>query len=170
MSGYDKQLYMVLQNAIEIAKECGLKPGEITSVKVNGRLSRALGRCRQSRDYRGFHIEINKKVAEKCDYRFIMQTMLHEVVHTCDGCWNHGEGFKSAARKIMAKYPEYDIQRTNNPVKENSAGDSYLRSYKYLVRCSKCGEVVGKDRMCDFVKYPKLYRHIHCGGTFERIK
>lgn len=166
----NRKVSEMFDEALEIARECGLKPGIITDVKVNGRLSRSLGRCRKSQGWRGYHIEISKQVVEHCDRNFIVQTLLHEIIHTCEGCWNHGANFEAAGARIMAKYPEYKISQTNDPVMENKYGEDYLRSQKYLLKCEKCGMVYGKSRMSDFVRHPEFYTHKGCGGNFTRIK
>lgn len=42
---------------------------------------------------------------------------------------------------------------------------------KYLLKCDCCGEIVGRDRMSDFVKHPERYRCCVCNkGHFKLIK
>lgn len=172
MSGCDENLYPVFKNAMEIARKCGLEPGEITSVKVNGRLSRALGRC--TRRYSGgvyYQIELSKEMIQKCDKRFITEVLLHEIVHTCEGCMNHGANFKRNAAKIMAKYPQYNIKRQNSPKAECNAMMRYeAREPKYILRCTKCGQEIKRFKMSKAVRHYQLYICGKCGGQLIRVK
>ena len=41
---------------------------------------------------------------------------------------------------------------------------------KYILRCTKCGKLFYKDRMCNVIRYPEDYTHSIDGGELERIK
>lgn len=167
----ESELNYCVEQALEVAKNCGLKYGSIKEIKVNDRLSRALGRCceRGTSENPWYRLEFNPEMLRKCNYNFIMSTILHEIIHTCDGCYNHGANFKAAGRKVMAKYPQYKISTTSDPY-ENCVAGLHYSGGKYAVKCDKCGTVIYKNRMRNIIKYPNTYVHKLDGGRFQRVK
>ena len=44
----------------------------------------------------------------------LIGTMIHELIHTQQGCWDHKAGFKRLAAWVNSRYPKYDVKRTNS--------------------------------------------------------
>ena len=75
---------------VPISRE--IRPGLV----VNTRAQRRLGCC----VYRdgAFTIEVSARILE--DSQLFKVTLLHELLHTCYGCQNHGKRWKSCAQKV----------------------------------------------------------------------
>ena len=54
--------------------------------RINTRAKRRLGCCIYNE--KGFLIEVSARVLE--DPALLRQTLIHELLHTCPGCRNHG--------------------------------------------------------------------------------
>lgn len=98
----------------------------------------------------------------------LYNTVIHELLHTCEGAFNHGAAWKAYADRVYNEYG-IEIKRTST---EAEKGITPLppTPAKYIFRCQKCGREVAYQRMCDFVKNPSRYCHKTDGGCFERIK
>lgn len=118
-----------------------------------------LGKCRKWRDGR-FEIFLNPKLETMSD-RLVKDVLAHEIIHTVEGCYNHGYEFKKVMGYVNLNCNNYKIEvRTNSD--EWRAG----RRYKYKLTCKKCGKVFYRDRLNKGLVRYNLYTHI-CGGDLE---
>lgn len=131
-------------------------------VVVNTRAQRRLGCCIRKEGV--FIIEVSHKILE--NPQLLKVTLLHELLHTCYGCQNHGKRWKAYATKVGAALG-VEIQRT---VKMEGEPESLRQdAVKYILRCKACGKIIPRRRMSKAVKYPNHYR-CPCGGKLERLQ
>lgn len=114
----------------------------IVKVSVNGRLSRALGRCKMIRNAYGnrYEIEINPcMLGDEVEIQATKNTIMHELIHTCPDCMNHGYEWKRRADRVN-RMLGYNIQ-TMSEVEALEAAGVQLRKtgYKYAAICNECG-------------------------------
>ena len=93
------------------------------------------------RTYGGFSLYVSTlfekiKDDEVAEERLV-GTMIHELIHTQDGCMDHKEGFKRLAAYVNAKYPNYKVQRCNS-VEDVGLKFSEIKKVRYLAMCTKC--------------------------------
>lgn len=88
-----------------------------------------LGTCKKlnNSDF-DFEIRITKLISNETSLK---NTIAHEVLHTVEGCFNHGKKWKAMAEKVNSKYG-YNITRLGD-VSET------ISTPKYLVVCKNCG-------------------------------
>jgi len=138
----------------------------IVAVEVNPRLRRAVGRCTIVKTYycgeKDFKIELNPAVVEdSVPDSELETTILHELLHTCPDCWNHGKTWSYYAAKVNQEYG-YHVARTIN-CKTAAQRRNEIEPYKYKVICKSCGKVVAKrKRVCDIVSNTGRYYHPSC--------
>lgn len=135
----------------------------IPHVKVNTRARRRLGCC-YARPDGSFEIEVSARLLEDPD--MLRQTLAHELLHTCRGCRNHGETWKAYAARANEALG-MDISRLA-PAGEDEPVRLRQDPPKYLLRCTACGKLFPRSRMCKAVKQPWRYR-CPCGGKLERL-
>ena len=143
----------------------------IKDVKVNGRLSRALGRCCARRDWRRmedeYTIEINPcMLADDVEMHIVKNTMIHELLHTCPNCMNHGPEWTSRAGRVN-RMLGYNVKRLAEVSGLEAAGVKLSRpDWKYAIVCNECGRVVEKrNRWSKTLENIGNYRHGGgCGG------
>lgn len=104
----------------------------------------------------------------------IEDTVYHELAHAATGDVHTGQWLK-VVKKIREK--------TGLEIKESATVTDvtnayWLAGYKYVFKCTKCGQLIGFNEMNDLVKDPNQkdasgntrFTHRGCGGTWERIK
>lgn len=165
----DIQEYAI--RCMEMLDKIGVPYGNIQNVTVNNRAKKRWGLC--SVVSNGFDIQINAVLLdETIDESGLMNTMLHELLHTVPGCMNHGAKWKAMADKVYKAYGIY-IKRCSNAAEKGVAADMIeemnAKRYKYFVSCPDCGHVFKYMRMCDCVKNPGRYHHTGCKSNLVRI-
>lgn len=172
MTAEQKKLDKVYQNCVSMLKDIGIPVGCVRLVKVNTRAKKTMGLCTYKYtniDGKNvFDISISYRLFEPNAEDGLYNTVIHELLHTCDGAFNHGRVWKTYADRV---YREYGILITRTSTEEEK-GITPLPPAppKYICRCNKCGKEFTRQRMCDLVKHPWLYFHKTDGGCLERIK
>lgn len=145
----------------------GIPLGIITNVSVNSRLSRAFGRCERHRSTNSFRVEISELLVANGDNYGLNNTMLHELLHTCEDCFQHTGTWKYYA-EVVRRNLGYNI--TTYSSKEEmgiNVVDLIVQGY-YACQCDSCGEVITRKSESKFILHPEWYR-CTCGGRFTRI-
>lgn len=130
--------------------------------RINTRAKRRLGCCIYNE--KGYFIEVSARVLE--DPALLRQTLIHELLHTCPGCRNHGPQWKAWAQRVQEALG-YQIQRTV-PV-EGEARPLRHEEVKYVLECQSCKARIPRMRLSKAVKTPWRYR-CPCGGKLKRIR
>ena len=131
-------------------------------VAVNRRAVTRFGCCRREPGG-GYRIELAAALLE-ADERLCRQTLAHELLHTCPGCRNHGDLWRSYARRMNAAFG-YAVARTGS---REELGAEPPRPAPYLVVCRRCGREFRRFRASALVQHPERYR-CGCGGMLDRM-
>lgn len=174
-----RDLQKVFNNCITMMDEIGIDYGKITEIKVNTRATQRWGQCRHKfvgRDANGnpkYNNSINISsilLDERVPIESLQNTIIHEILHTCPGCQNHGPNWKRRADKVKRELG-YDIKRCDSNA-DKGVSNSIVAEYhrpKYIVKCKGCGMEVGQQRMCLIVQHPEWWRCGICKSEFERV-
>ena len=161
-----------MRNLDDYALQCmfeldsiGIPYGNVKSFEINTRAHSRWGQCRVIPG--GFSININSDLLdERNDESGLKNTIIHELLHTCDGCLNHGAKWVAYANKVH-KLLGYNIKRQSTADEKGvyfqSGKGTGNRGYKYLLVCPFCGANCGKYKnLCDTVKTAKRGGYL-CG-------
>lgn len=168
---------MIKEKLNEYVKECkneldeiGIYYGTVLEYKINTRAKRKWGDCKRINDD-SFVISISEELLSKGTKRGIKQTIMHELLHTIDGCFNHQQKWKMIADYVNKKC-NYDIQRTNTAEELGLSEEEKLNKSKYIFKCEKCGQTVYRTRKSKFTENYKKYFCANncCYGKFKKIK
>ena len=133
-----KKLVDAVHEGMRICEELHIPIGCITEIEANPRLKSTWGRCKKLTHYT-YRIEIKSRLLESdVPHEVLMNTVLHELIHTCKNCMDHGEVFKRYAARLNAKGWEistYVSQADMRAVPEPEP------NYRYKVTCEACGHV-----------------------------
>ena len=110
-----------------------------------------------------FTIQVSARLRQP---ELLRNTLLHELLHTCYGCQNHGKRWKAYAQKV-GQALGVDIRRT--AAVEGPWVPLRREEVKYLLRCQSCGRVIPRRRRSKAVEHPERYR-CACGGKLERVQ
>lgn len=110
-----------MRNLLQIANECmkeldtiGIEYGKIVKWEIATRTSSRWGQCkyfngRNNKD--GYSINISYFLLDdRNDIEVLKNTIIHELLHSCYGCMNHGARWKALAGKVNNELG-YLIQR-----------------------------------------------------------
>ena len=115
-----------------------------------------------------FYISVNQTLLdERNSEDGLINTLLHELLHTCPGCLNHGAIWKKYAAMVYGKFG-YNVKRTNDEQEKGVTTGNFNateREYKYLIYCEKCHKLVAKrKKRCGVTENPGKWQHVGCGG------
>lgn len=155
MSEFEKRLETILLQEKRKLISKGIKPGAVKSIKTNKRLKRKLGQCLK-KPGGVFEIEI-AGFLENSSEDMISEIVMHELLHSCRGCFNHGKKWKTYADLLNKEYG-YNISRL---YKDESLPE---QKYKYLIKCTSCGNTGYRVKRSKVIDNPKNYKCSRCGG------
>jgi hypothetical protein len=165
-----KNLEDLTIDCMDELKAIGIETGNVKDVKVNYRAKGRLGLCSKRCD--GYYIEIcNDILKDDIPDNITCNVIIHELLHTCKDCMCHTGQWKIYANMVNRSYSKYNIQRCSTEAELKAINYKELKmTGKYAMKCEKCGKIIYRDRMSDFVRFPGLYEDRNCGGNFVRIK
>ena len=150
----------------EILDDCGIPYGKVLEISVNSRAQR-WGICRWTPE--GFKIEVNRTLLDdRNGENGLVNTILHELLHTVPGCFNHGEAWKNCAEIVRRKYG-YDIKRcSSEEEKDVTTGNLNRKNVvdKYVLRCENCGHEWRRKKWSKTCANVSRYR-CPCGGKLH---
>ena len=164
-----KNLEKLYQECINECSEIGIEYGNIIKVSVNSRAKKRFGQCRRIGGQ--YEISISKELLDdNLVDRCVKATIFHEIAHTVDGCFNHGDEWLKVIDLINDCYG-YDIKRTASREDRGLPNiEDEDMNYKYIFECDGCGQVIKRTKMSKFVKHSEIYTCGRCGGKFIRTK
>lgn len=150
-----------LEEAFEVATEMldylGIEYGEVVELVVNTRFKRTWGQCRFYRTKGTFKISISSKLLnENAPDMGLLNTVVHELLHTCKGCQNHGNLWKRYADKVNAEF-NLGVKRCNSSEEKGlpNTCEYNPEPVRYFLKCPACGHVYKRKRICYPVKHPE---------------
>ena len=87
-----------------------------------------------------------------------MNTIAHELIHTCYGCFNHGKRFKYYCDKINLL--GYNVTTTY----KGKEVTQIQNEAKYRVMCENCKTKMYRMKKSKLITNPQLYRCSRCKG------
>lgn len=166
-----KNLHVLFNECVEELKRINMDiSNNIVEVKVNGRLSRSLGRCVYNRRYGSYTIEINPcMLGDSVEINATKNTIIHELIHTCPGCMNHGYQWKRRGDRVN-RMLGYNISRCASSNELEADGvEIKLREYKYALECPTCGNQWKYRRWCESLENPSRYQCSKCKSKLHTI-
>lgn len=160
----DLQEYAI--KCMDMLENIGIEYGNIIEVVPNSRAKKRWGQCCKVPG--GFSININVALLdERNKEEGLIDTLLHEIIHTCKNCFNHGANFKKIAGKIHRAYG-YKIATAESAADMGVIEETRGIEYKYAIQCETCKSIIRRTRMSNAIKHPEAYR-CKCGGILVRI-
>lgn len=165
-----KDLQKLFEQCLRECDNLRIEYGNIIEVTVNTRAKKRWGQTCRRRD--GFHINISSVLLrDDVSDEAAKDTIMHEILHTVDGCFDHKAKWQAMADKVNMF--GYKVKRCTSAW-EKGIDSSLMETTHhktYIIRCEKCGAEVIRHRKSDFVICPNFYVHGDgCGGHFVRVK
>lgn len=163
-------LWKVAEVCKEELREINIEFSESVEFKVNTRAKSRFGQCKfVDNIYTDYEIEITDRLLKNdATIDGLKNTIIHELLHTVEGCMNHGTKWKSLADKVNRAYG-YNIKRASSCAEKGIKEEIVPKKVNYMFKCKDCGQVIKRTRMSKFVRYYTYYRCGGCNGRFEKI-
>ncbi len=161
------QLDALLQTVIAQARALGIPAAKniCPQVRLNARAKKRFGCCIGSPKL-GFTIELSAALPA-AGRKTCMQTLAHEVLHTCPGCQDHGDRWKAYAARMNAAYG-YTIRRVDRPEALGvTLPPAAAPAYRWRVVCTGCGRAFFRQKASPLIRQPSRYRCAACGGKLR---
>lgn len=168
MKDYKKLQEICLAEVVAV----GIEPGNIIEWQLNSRAKSRWGQCTRNNKTKECKIQIAAQLIydDRISEKACKETIIHEILHTCNGAKGHTGLWKQYADKINARYG-YNIKRTTSG--EEKGVENYKSKplpYRYTFRCKRCGTIIRKKRACKFTHYYRNYTCTVCGAKRAFIK
>lgn len=166
-----------MKNLQKLADECiaeleavGITVKPTISWSVNTTAKQRWGQCETLISGDFYSISISQRLLRDDLEDFAAkQTIVHEILHAISGDCGHMGAWAVMAAKVNRLLPQYNITRLTSSEEKGIERDP--ADYKYVIRCSCCGQMYMRHRTCKLVERPEVYR---CGSchekTLERVK
>lgn len=165
-----KDLQKLFKQCLRECDNLGIQYGNIVEITVNTRAKKRWGQTRKKAD--GFHINISSVLLrDDVSDEATKDTIMHEILHTVDGCFDHKFKWQAMANKVNIAYG-YKVKRCTSAWEkgiDSSLMETPVHNKIYVVQCENCGLRITKYRNCKLVKFPHWYIHKNCGGKFKRV-
>lgn len=162
-----KDLQKIAKECIEELNAIGIKQGKILRFEINTRAKKRWGQCRMTPN--GFTINISYRLlGDSVDIMALKNTIMHEILHTCNGCLNHGAEWKRYADKVNRAYG-YNIKRCTSAEEKGLERVQTTKIIKHKFVCECCGQVITRQKESNFTKHYNLYKCGRCGGDFKKL-
>lgn len=128
---------------------------------VNKRAFKRYGQCKYSLGEYSINITY-RLLDERIPEEYLEDTIIHELIHTCPGCMNHGKIFQRYCDLVNDCYSCYHI----STYVDRHVSAEVERFYpvenkaKYIIYCPECG---GKSYYKKATKAVKNIYRYHCG-------
>lgn len=162
-----KNLNNLFNECMAEARSIGIQPGNIVSVTVNTRAKSRWGQAKRTGSVYSINIS-DRILADELDDMAAKNTIMHEILHTCPGCMNHGPEWKRMADKVNKAYPAYNIQRTTSCA-DKGVAPAPARADRWEVKCVECGHSYKYKRWSKVCENPSGYRCGKCHGNLKVI-
>lgn len=157
-----------------IAKECmneldnlGIVYGNIVTFEVNTRAKKRWGQCKKV--HNGYIINISIRLLdENVPIKSLKETILHEMLHTCENCFDHKETWKAYAYIVNKAYG-YNIKRCTSASEKGIKEKTEIKHIKHKFICEKCGQVINRERESNFTRNYTRYACGICRGKFKKV-
>lgn len=168
-SDFAARLASLMDTCIGQMRAIGIEPSrQIFAIRENRRAKKRLGCCKvvKERGRTGFVIEVSS-IMERCSDEVLKDVIFHELLHTCPGCLNHGQKWKSLADRINRACGSHIRVRADSSQIPGLPREEEEPKYKYEIECAACGVRFYRMRRSRVVDHPEYYRCSRCGGRLR---
>ena len=135
--------------------------------RVNNRWTSKLGQCAKRGDQ--YTIEIAAKLLDdRTPVYSLCQTILHELLHSCEGCMDHTGLWKEYAGRVNKAYDLHISRLTSR--EESGVPQELEKPYKYKMVCPHCGTEYKRYRMTDAFRFPDRFNCGKCRKSMAGAK
>ena len=154
-----------MKDLLKLVRECkeeldaiGIEYRTVRNWTVNTRSKRRWGQCKVvSSDVFDINISV-RLLADQVSDTAAKDTIIHELLHTVEGCLKHTGKWKALAEKVNRAYPQYHIKRATTEEEKGFEKTARTVSYTHLDVYKR--QVHDRSRQeCDFPNGRRDQKH-----------
>ena len=159
-----RDLMKYANKCMDMLDEINIPYHKPKSWRVSGRMTNTFGTYHSGKK----EVAISKKLLdERLPEDMLENTIIHELIHSCDGCQNHGPNFHRYGDKVNRELG-YKIATYVSKSEAETMRNYYKpKERKYIVYCPNCGHEWKYKVQGRVYKYPYMYR---CGLCQVHLK
>jgi DNA-directed RNA polymerase subunit RPC12/RpoP len=92
----------------------------------------------------------------------LLETIIHELVHTIPKCMNHKTYWKANCSKVRIKYPRFKLDVTDDM--SGFGISEKVRDDKYIITCQHCGHKWNYKRKPKWINRADMCRCPYCNN------
>ena len=147
-----KNYMEMYHKALEVLDDLNIEYGNIVEVKLNYRAKNRFGQCRKNNVNNTYSLNFNHLLFnDETKYDAVMGTIIHEILHTCEGGMTHKGEWKRLANIVNAN-TKYNITRTNSYENFGIEKPTREKKHNYVFVCEDCGQSFIRERSSKFTK------------------
>lgn len=138
-------------------------------IHINKRAKSRFAACKKAKRFQEsyYTIEVGSALLE-LDRQKIKTILAHEILHTCYGCYNHGDRWKAYRDKMNQAYG-YQIKTTATYEELGLERPEQTITHRYVIICKECGRQIYRQKKSKLITNINQYQ-CKCGGRLECIK
>lgn len=102
MAVIDNRVYSIVREAILIVRGLGFDTGKVT-IEISNKLRTTWAYCQETGEGEN-RLVFGYDVVNKASNEGLLKIAVHEVIHTIDGCYDHGDKFMKVGNMIYKKH------------------------------------------------------------------
>ena len=160
-----RHLNEVALDCLDILDSLNIPYGEVMEFTVNTTAKSRWGQTKRNGNF--YYINIAEILTDGNHDDGLKNTLLHELLHTCPNCMNHGAQWKAYAAMVNDRYG-IKITRCNSAEEKGVDREEWIGQKKILHRyhCKDCGQVITRSRESKFTRHYNMYLCGKCHGRF----
>lgn len=130
-------------------------------VTINMRARKRFAACKRVKGSSNYEIEVGEMLL-RVNEKLVKSILAHEILHTCQGCYNHGSTWKTYADQMNQAYG-YEISTTTTYEALGLHAPEQNKRINYVITCQNCGQQMYRQKRSRLVAHIDEYR-CKCGG------
>ena len=145
------------------------------TIVSSSRMTRNWGRCKRVRGLGNPRFAITVAdvlLGDDVPESSALTTIAHEILHTVDGCMNHGWKWKWWASRVNERFGLKIKLSTTSAEKGDAVFEARQATFKWRAYCPKCGREWKRNNYCRIIAEPYEFSCplCHCALRSERIQ
>ncbi|MCQ4637450.1 sprT domain-containing protein [Anaerovorax odorimutans] len=136
-------------------------------IYINRRAKSRFAACKREAGKECYKIEVCESLLGT-DRMTVKSILAHELLHTCCGCYNHGDRWKFYADMMNRNYG-YDIKTVTTYEALGLKAPDKKKTIRYMVVCQRCGKKIYRQKKSRLITNTSDYR-CSCGGRLKAYK
>lgn len=177
---YRNKIWEYIEHCERLLERLNIQTTMVSDVFVLDDIEDCWGLCHEIEKGKEYQISINislidlafQNIAifgkETFQCKALIETIMHELLHTIRGCFDHGKKWHYFVNKVNQAY-KLDIKVADTFFEKDVRKEVYFAGYNYILECSNCHLDWRYKTRCKRYREYENYRCPNCGSKIIQI-